>query len=417
MRVTLVNSSDGGGGPGRAMYRIHQGLHELDIDSTMIVREKNTKDENVVGLDQRFPSATFGRLWHIVRKKLDSLPNFVYRSRSDVTFHPNVLPGKQLYKAIEKANPDIIQLSWISGGLLKIEDITDFNKPIVWRLPDMWALTGGCHFTRGCDKYQAKCGCCPALGSNSSQDLSRWVWNRKADSYNNIDLTFVATSEWMKNRIESATLAKNHNVVKIPNGLDLTTFQPVDQAEARRIYGLPENKQIILFGAVNPESERKGFNLLNEAINNLTVEYERSDIELAVFGNYSGNISLPFDVNQIGYLYDEESLALLYSAADVMVVPSREEPFGQTVTESLACGTPVVAFNATGPKDLINHKDSGYLAEPFDPKDLSRGITWILSHNRYEGLSENARESAVQRFDIKSISEQYLDLYNQIFSN
>jgi glycosyltransferase involved in cell wall biosynthesis len=121
-------------------------------------------------------------------------------------------------------------------------------------------------------------------------------------------------------------------------------------------------------------------------------------------------------IKELGYLEDEP-LRALYSVVDVMVVPSRIESFGQIISESLASGTPVVAFDATGPRDIIDHKETGYLATPYDPKDLAKGIKWVITDpSRNERLGRQAREAAEQRFAIERVTDQHRELYQDILA-
>jgi glycosyltransferase involved in cell wall biosynthesis len=153
--------------------------------------------------------------------------------------------------------------------------------------------------------------------------------------------------------------------------------------------------------------------LLHEALQ--MVETSPDSVQLAVFGHSNSKLESDLDmpVNNLGFV-DESVLRRLYSDADVVVVPSRQEAFGQTASEALACGTPVVAFNSTGPKEIVSHKETGYLAEPFDPADLARGIDWVLSNDeRREILSKRARSNAVEKYSIEKVVEQYLELYEE----
>ena len=88
---------------------------------------------------------------------------------------------------------------------------------------------------------------------------------------------------------------------------------------------------------------------------------------------------------------DDLSLRLLYSAADVMVVPSIQEAFGQTASEAQACGTPVAAFKIGGLLDVVSHKETGYLADPYDPKSLAYGINWIIEDEERNEKDEKRR--------------------------
>ena len=107
-------------------------------------------------------------------------------------------------------------------------------------------------------------------------------------------------------------------------------------------------------------------------------------------------------------------LRLVYNAADIFVAPSLLEPFGKTIIESMACGTPVVCFDATGPKDIVDHKINGYMSIPFDSKDLAIGIQWVLNYHDYDSLCKNAENKVIQEFANDVVTSQYADLYSEI---
>ncbi|MDP8933007.1 MAG: glycosyltransferase, partial [Cyanobacteriota bacterium] len=125
-------------------------------------------------------------------------------------------------------------------------------------------------------------------------------------------------------------------------------------------------------------------------------------------------IDVGFKTHYLGRLEDE-TLAKVYAAADVMVVPSRYEAFGQTASEALACGTPVVAFNVTGLKDIVDRQQNGYLAEPYDSEDLARGIAWVLEDpERHQKLCRSARLKVEEKFTLEVQAREYKKLYEQV---
>jgi glycosyltransferase involved in cell wall biosynthesis len=100
---------------------------------------------------------------------------------------------------------------------------------------------------------------------------------------------------------------------------------------------------------------------------------------------------------------------------DVFVAPSIQDNLPNTVMEAMACGTPSIAFNIGGMPDMIDHKQNGYLAEPFDEADFAHGIRWILAdEQRYHTLAAQARLDAEIRFDLKKIAARYAALYEEI---
>jgi len=272
--------------------------------------------------------------------------------------------------------------------MLRIEELKRVNKPIVWTLHDMWAFTGGCHYCDDCDRFQQDCGNCPQLNKNGKNDLSRSVLKRKKKAWAGLDVTIVTPSTWLAKCAKKSSLFKGQRIEVIHNGLDLNLYKPVDKTFACKIWNLSINKKLILFGA-------------------MSVVFGASEPE------NPPDFGLP--VHYLARLHDDVSLSLLYAAADVMVVPSRQEAFGQTASESLACGTPVVSFGATGLLDIVYHKINGYLAKPFNTSDLAAGINWVLSNeNRHKELCANAREKAVESFDIEKVAGQYARLYGEI---
>jgi glycosyltransferase involved in cell wall biosynthesis len=204
----------------------------------------------------------------------------------------------------------------------------------------------------------------------------------------------------------------------IPNLLDTQVFQPLDKAFCRQALGLPSDKTIVLFGALGgAQDPRKGYPLLVEAL----ARWARTVVPDRVLGVVFGHgeplspPELPFPLKWVGHLSDDVTLALLYSAADVMVVPSRQEAFGQTASEALSCGTPVVAFATTGLLDVIEDRITGYLARPFDAADLAAGLTWVLDEQKRRcELSDAARRRALSLWTPEVVVAQHRDLYQRV---
>jgi glycosyltransferase involved in cell wall biosynthesis len=138
-----------------------------------------------------------------------------------------------------------------------------------------------------------------------------------------------------------------------------------------------------------------------------------------VFGNSNSDVSVNIDfrINYLGFLDSDESLSLAYSSCNVMVVPSIQESFGQTAMESMSCGTPVVSFDSTGLKDIVDHLTNGYLAECFCVKDLSKGINWVLDHESPDLLRKQARHKIEQKFDSTVVVNQFIELYKTVLKS
>ena len=412
MRVLHLSTTDIRGGAARGAYWLHKALPETGIDSHMLVGRKYSNDDCIHQLNGTMAWASE---W--LRGALDQLPLRYYRKTDDSFWTVGWVP-RHLRQAIKVHKPDLIHLHWTGAGFLPIKSLRRLNYPIVWTLRDMWAFTGGCHYTAGCTRYQKCCGECPQLNSENFNDLSRHVWRSKKDQWKDVDLCLVPISRWLAGCAQESQLFAETPIRVIPNGVDTKTFYPVPRDEARAAWGLDPTKRYILFGALGAlQDERKGYKQLVDAIGHLGSIHDTSRTELLVFGDLEQDAVSSFDIKarHLGHIDDDEKLVQLYAAADIMVVPSLQEAFGKTLIEAMACGTGVVAFASGGPADIVIDRETGFLARPFDPKDLAAGIAWSLaSPERTAEIGRQARLRAEQEFDITVVARCYRDLYRSI---
>jgi len=167
---------------------------------------------------------------------------------------------------------------------------------------------------------------------------------------------------------------------------------------------------LVLFGAFGgTEDPRKGFTYLRDTFKLLP---DSSDIELVVFGsNQAEELDINLPVHQIGRLQDVVSMVLLYSACDVFALPSLQDNLPNTLLESLACGTPCVAFDTGGISDIIQHQQNGYLATFKDTQDLANGIQWTLAQSL---PAIDIHQHTVDRYNLPHIAQQYIQLYQSV---
>ena len=409
MKVLIVNAADIEGGAARAANRLHHALLAEGVETQMLVQSKASDDFTVIGPGTKIQKG-FGK----IRPILDSLPVRRYKKRTKTLFSPAWVPFSGVVDRINALQPDVVHLHWVAGGILRIEDIVRIKAPIVWSLHDMWPFTGGCHYDENCGAFRQQCGDCKVLQSPKSKDLSRRIYQRKQAAFQQKkDITLVGLSRWMADEAVASSLFLAEQVVHLPNPIDTQVFAPFDQVAARNLLNLPQDKKLVLFGAMGATSDpRKGYTQLSQALEQLQTQ----DAELVVFGASQPlkGAEFPQPAHYLGLLHDDVTLRVLYGAADVMVVPSLQEAFGQTASEAMACGTPVVAFGATGLLDIVDHQKNGYLAEPFDVKDLAKGIDWVLEHNAPESLSVSAINKIRHCFDYKVVAPKYIELYQSV---
>jgi glycosyltransferase involved in cell wall biosynthesis len=311
---------------------------------------------------------------------------------------------------------DVINLHWIAGFL----DYEVFFEhlprgvPLVWRMADMNAFTGGCHYDRGCGKFAARCGACPVLGSSTDNDLSRQAWTRKHRALAGVAserMHVVGTSRWIAEQARKSSLLGRFPSSVIPNGLDTEVFAPRDKPAARAALGVPAGAKAVLFVADSAAATRKGFAYLAAALAQLAGEPEL--FLMSVGGNKPDVPGIP--QVDLGRIYDDQKLSQVYSAADVFVIPSLQESFGQTVTESMACGTPVVGFDTGGIPDMVRPGETGYLARVGDAADLADKIRRLLREpERWPEFGRNCRAAVLRDFSIEALAGRYAALYQTL---
>lgn len=414
MRVLHINTNDRDGGAAIAAMRIHKGLRDLGTQSIFLAQRNLSGDADVI-----FPKGKKNRFKTLISSQFEPLIRKLFNAE---TIHPwsmGYAPFDVVSPFLSDASFDVIHLHWVNGGFFDIATLRHIKTPMVWLLHDSWAFTGGCHIPFDCVRYETGCYDCPELDERTRIDVARWVFQRKNQCYPK-SMHIVAPSRWMADAAQSSALFSEYDIRVIPNGVDVQKYRPMNKCMARDILGVSQDCKLILFGAMSATSDwNKGFDLLFEALGRLRDNVNFA-VQIVVFGSEKPSVPPDFGMpaTYTGRLYDDVSLTLLYNAADVMVVPSRSENFPNVCLESMASGTPVVAFAIGGLLDQIKHKRNGYLARPYDVDDFANGIRWVLEdEERLRGLRYAARKRVETMFDLKAIVQRYNELYEEIISS
>jgi glycosyltransferase involved in cell wall biosynthesis len=414
IRVLHLAQSDGGGGANKAAFRLHRSLRDLGLASTFHPGRKIGDDPDVIPAWPPIAGDFFSKLgaW------LDSHSLDFYPHRRGDVFSPIRFcygrPRRQLVAAA-----DIVCLHWIAGSFLHPRDLAQLDKPLVWRLSDLWPFTGGCHFPAACRKFETRCGACPSLGSAADDDLAAHGFAARERYYDTLDLTVVAPSRWIAEEAKRSKLFRGRRIVHIATGIDVSTFRPMPRTEARRLLDLPVDVPMLLFGAMDSTTnDRKGFVPLRRALARFARSSSAHGAVAVVFG---GETDAAKEVEglpliHVGKISSPERLARLYAAADVLVAPFIEDNLPNVVLEALACGTPVVAFSAGGIPDAVEHQRNGILVPVGDADALADGIAWVLDPVRKPALDAAARATAQARFDIVQCARTYRDLFAEIIA-
>ncbi|HEV2761362.1 MAG TPA: glycosyltransferase [Pyrinomonadaceae bacterium] len=229
-------------------------------------------------------------------------------------------------------------------------------------------------------------------------------------------LTVVAPSRWIEGLAKESPLLGRFPVRFIPNGLDARVFRPAPKEEARAGLGLDPTRRVVLFSAHSVLDRRKGGALMQEALARLSAA-GASNVPLLVLGagaeEWEAGPGL--EVVRLKSLEDDERLALVYSAADVFVLPTLAENLPNGVIESMACATPPVTFDVGGCPDAVRHLETGYLARYKDAEDLARGIRLLLEDEELRRrLARRGREVVEAEYTSELQAARFFALYEEV---
>lgn len=405
LSVLHISTFDNVGGSARQAYRLHTGLRRLGVRSRMLVGRQATDDEDVNLIGDRI-------LWLLDRAcgKLTDRLDLQY------LFYPSsfTLMRRRWFR-----EADVVQIHNTHGAYFSHTALPFISKrrPVIWRLSDMWSMTGHCVYSYGCDRWLSGCGRCPILGDypRLSSDRTALLWRVKQSLYARSDLTIAAPSRWIAGVASRSPLLGRFPIVVIPSGVDLEVFRPVAKQAARQVLGLRGDVEVILFAAQLLSEDRKGGSLLRAALARLPAD-RRNDVELLVMGKDSGSRA-PLDsvrVHSLGEIRDDRLMATIYSAADVFALPTLADNLPNGIIESMACGTPVVSFDIGGVPELVRHMETGYLARPGDAVDFGRGLTLLLEDDELRRtLGERGLEVARLEYSQELLARRYVELYRE----
>ena len=415
MKVLIVNTSEATGGAAVAARRLTEALINNGVKAKMLVRDKTSSALYTCTTGNRLQNT-----WSFIYERLVIFIRNGF-SKKDLFKVSIANTGLDITKTREFQEADIIHLHWVNQGFLSLRTlrkIFDSGKPVVWTMHDMWPMTAICHHAYGCQRFKSACMQCPFLQHGSEHDLSNRVFRKKQRTLEHAtNLTFVAVSQWLAALNRTSALTGHFTTEVVPNVLSLSRFTIVDRLDARSALQVSE-PYVIAVGAARLDDPIKGFDHLVNALRALVdkQQFRPADIRLLLFGNIrdaSLLSQLPVPYTHLGYIDDEDQLSLIYSAANATVSSSLYETFGQTLIEAMSCGSMPVSFDSSGQTDIIQHRQTGYLAKRLDDDDLAEGIAWAL----HSTLSpQDLRRCVTRRYSESVVARQYLAIYERILT-
>ncbi len=393
MRILHINGTSYGGAA-NFVFDLHEEFLKKNV-SSFVYSPKRRNINNTL-----YPKSIFFKLHNLIKIILNKIINKLF-IKSNNTITLSLFNSFEISKIIKETKPDLINIHWLGNEFMSLKEVQSIKVPIVWTLHDMWIFQPFLHYTSERHKI------------NSKQFFSNYLLQRKK-KLREKKINFISTSDWMLQQIEDSNLFYKHQLKKISCGVNFEVWKPEDKQNCKKLFNLDNNKKIILYMSIGGNNIRKGLNLLIDSL-----EFVKNDFQLVIVGDqYPTNIPKQLNFKFIDSPKDVYTRRSLYNAADLLAAPSILEAFGLVALEASACNLPSVIFNKTGLTEVIKHKENGYVSEFSDIKDYARGIDWIfdeLSENPKR--FENIKNQVKNKFDIKYISNMYLDIYKNLIND
>lgn len=394
MNVLLINATDdNGGGASRVAMDIFNGIKERGEKTTMFVGNKTSNNPEI----------------HKINKpKWRSIASHLLANDS------KFFNTDKIIKTPEFTNADIVHAHNLHGWYFNLEtlQLISEQKPIVWTLHDMWAITPHCAYA-----FDTECqnGFFPCPSRQIYPSIlwpnEKYLMKQKRNYYLNTKMHLVTPSQWLADKV-SQSILNDKALTIIPNGIDTDIFAPQDQKEARKKLNLPINKKIVLFIAHGGlKNEFKGGIYVKEMAKRYMNNSEI--IFVCVGGDKECQYENIFERQSIN---NKTTLREYYSSADVLLFPSTAENFPLVILEAMACGLQIVAFDVGGVKEAIVSKEYGYLAMQKNIDDLYHGIDLLLTRSEAERSSSrlHCRNRAVTEYSLTTMVERYINLYTSL---
>lgn len=412
VKILVIGTTDTQGGAARVGWDIGNELIRRGYDVKYIVGYKKSKAKYVYELHKPiFTKWIDENTRYNATSLFRHLRSYFFSNTIDFGASDEIL-NHPWYK-----EADIIHLHNLHGNFFKFDTLQkiDKQKKVVWTLHDMWAVTGKCAYIQDQSKWQDGYHRCNSLNAYPPTlwDNSKYMWSKKKSIYDNLsNTTVVAPSLWLDN-IVSISILKHSQRLVIHNGVEQSVFTSNNQKNIRIKLGLPLDAKIITFVAQGGQTDpRKGWKYIECIISKFS---HNRNIHFLAIGDGNSTVKNP-NITTVPFVSNKQELAEYYSASDMLLFSSLAENCPLVVLEAMSCGLPVVSFDVGGVKELVLHKENGYISKYKDVEDLEKGINWVisLSSKHKERLSKTNRSRVEKYFTTKVMVDQYEKLFKQL---
>jgi len=435
LKILQISTTDRDGGAEGSAWNLLRAYRDRGHKSWLAVGWKRSDDPNVFEIPHLRPTVPWARLCWVLHGRLalwEGSLRGVWRlrywlrtlasgwaeidrrlGREDFNH-----PGTWKLLDLTPERPDIVHAHNLHGGYFDLRFLVSLSHqvPVVLNLRDMWLLTGHCAYPVGCERWETGCGNCPDLSIYPAieRDATAHNWKRKRRIYRKSRLYIATPSEWLMDQVRVSMLSGVQYRV-VPNAIDLDVFRPIDRGAARRYLGLPQDASIVMLTAQTPF---KDYATMEAALGRL-VKPSDKDLLFICLGTEGTEKDVGYgQMIYPGFERDPQRMAHYYAASDVFVHAAKDEAFGKTIVEAMACGTPVVATAVGGISEIVENGKNGFLVPARDSGAMSVAVERLLSDTAlHREISTTASEHAARHFGLDRQVDNFLSWYGEVIED
>ena len=406
IKIATISTSNKGGG-GIAAFRLHQGLNDVVGVMSNFFNQITATDETAQIIKVE-PENKIGikKIIGKANNKISLNELAVYNNKlSKLTLNCEIASLPYSSYKIENhpliKEADIVHLHWVADFVNYPSFFKKIKKPIVWTLHDMNPFQGLFHYKND------------EINNTVASVLDRKVYQDKRKFiHQHSNLHIVCLTDWMFKASSNSDILGDYPHYLIPNGLDFSANKKNDNSQRLKTkYNIDNNNKTLLCVSQNLKNPRKGFDLLQKALNNISDQC----FNIITLGNNSIQLPSNFNHVHINHIDDLNELNSIYSLADLFLLPSKEDNLPNVMLEAFANGIPIIAFNTGGMKDWIISNENGILVDDFSAKEFAKELI-KFAQNTYAFNSVDIKRYAEKHFNVINQRKKYIHLYQSILN-
>ena len=315
--------------------------------------------------------------------------------------------GKSILQSLGREPMDLINLHWVPGRITNSLEEVLRKFTVVFTLHDMNLFTGFCHHSGSCSNFENNCQNCPQARTIMTRQISN-SQQRKSKVLSQIpNLQLISPSNWLASQAAKSSALKNAKITVIKNPVPLEIYKP----------GLKASKQrnvikLVILGSDSNHS--KGVYRIIPVLRDLIGSYPTGFLQFLVLGRK--HEELPQDIQEELIVSDNDVLmSKALSSCDLVLYSSKFENFPSLLTESQACGVPILAMNVGGVGETFLPGNSGELVPESEIEFRNCLIQLLDSPQKLHEFSINARKFSEKEFCGADIAERYLEIYSTAY--